>query len=183
MSQYSHLFGTARIPEIGKDRIIQNKDSSHIVAMRRGHFYSFDILNGEGKIRPAREIATCIKEILDDTREPNSCPVGAFTTTDRDEWAENRRYLMKLGNERVLETIDSAAFVLIFDKENVAESNHKALRLFLHGSSENRWFDKSFSLIVAGDGLAGLNFEHSWGDGVAVLRYFQVRVLITFSSF
>lgn len=36
-----------------------------------------------------------------------------------------------------------------------------------------RWFDKSFSLIVASDGVAGINFEHSWGDGVAVLRYFQ----------
>lgn len=36
-----------------------------------------------------------------------------------------------------------------------------------------RWFDKSFSLIVTKDGVGGLNFEHSWGDGVAVLRYFQ----------
>lgn len=23
------------------------------------------------------------------------------------------------------------------------------------------------------DGYAALNFEHSWGDGVAILRYFQ----------
>lgn len=29
------------------------------------------------------------------------------------------------------------------------------------------------SLIVTQDGVAGLNFEHSWGDGVAVLRYFE----------
>lgn len=36
-----------------------------------------------------------------------------------------------------------------------------------------RWFDKSFNLIVCADGTAGLNFEHSWGDGVGVLRYFQ----------
>lgn len=36
-----------------------------------------------------------------------------------------------------------------------------------------RWFDKSFTLICAANGAAGLNFEHSWGDGVAVLRYFQ----------
>lgn len=36
-----------------------------------------------------------------------------------------------------------------------------------------RWFDKSVSLIVTKDGAAGVNFEHSWGDGVAVLRYFQ----------
>ena len=36
-----------------------------------------------------------------------------------------------------------------------------------------RWFDKSFSLLLAGDGKSGVNFEHSWGDGVAVLRYFN----------
>lgn len=36
-----------------------------------------------------------------------------------------------------------------------------------------RWFDKSLSLQLTKDGVAGVNFEHSWGDGVAVLRYFQ----------
>lgn len=36
-----------------------------------------------------------------------------------------------------------------------------------------RWFDKSISLLVAKDGKAAVNFEHSWGDGVAVLRFFQ----------
>ena len=36
-----------------------------------------------------------------------------------------------------------------------------------------RWFDKSVSLIVAQSGKACVNFEHSWGDGVAVLRYFN----------
>ena len=34
-----------------------------------------------------------------------------------------------------------------------------------------RWFDKSFTLIVAKSGQSAVNFEHSWGDGVAVLRY------------
>ena len=36
-----------------------------------------------------------------------------------------------------------------------------------------RWFDKSISLIVCKDGTASVSFEHSWGDGVAVLRYFN----------
>lgn len=36
-----------------------------------------------------------------------------------------------------------------------------------------RWFDKSFSLQVSKDGHAAVNFEHAWGDGVAVLRYVQ----------
>ena len=37
----------------------------------------------------------------------------------------------------------------------------------------NRWFDKCFSLIVSGNGKSCVNFEHAWGDGVAVLRYFN----------
>ena len=36
-----------------------------------------------------------------------------------------------------------------------------------------RWFDKSFSLIFTPSGHAALNFEHAWGDGVAVLRFFN----------
>ena len=36
-----------------------------------------------------------------------------------------------------------------------------------------RWFDKSITLIVTGAGKASVNFEHAWGDGVAVLRYFN----------
>ena len=39
--------------------------------------------------------------------------------------------------------------------------------------SIGRWFDKCFTLIVNGRGKACVNFEHSWGDGVAVLRYFN----------
>lgn len=36
-----------------------------------------------------------------------------------------------------------------------------------------RWFDKSLSVIVTKDGTTAINFEHSWGDGVAVLRFFN----------
>jgi carnitine O-palmitoyltransferase 2 len=46
----------------------------------------------------------------------------------------------------------------------------------IHGANTpllNRWFDKSFSLIVQPNGLACINFEHSWGDGVAVLRLME----------
>jgi len=44
-------------------------------------------------------------------------------------------------------------------------------RLFLFGDGKNRWFDKSFSLIVTANAKAAINFEHSWGDGVAVVRF------------
>lgn len=36
-----------------------------------------------------------------------------------------------------------------------------------------RWCDKSFSLFVTPKGDASVNFEHAWGDGVAVMSYFN----------
>ena len=43
----------------------------------------------------------------------------------------------------------------------------------LHGNGRNRWFEKSFHVVVAANGKAGINWEHAWGDGVAVLRFFE----------
>jgi len=45
-----------------------------------------------------------------------------------------------------------------------------------------RWFDKSFTLIVTKNGHSAVNFEHSWGDGVAVLRYVIEIVKDTLTS-
>jgi carnitine O-palmitoyltransferase 2 len=47
------------------------------------------------------------------------------------------------------------------------------IRNLLFEECKNRWYDKSLSVIVDKSGTAGINFEHSWGDGVAVLRYFN----------
>lgn len=50
MSQYHNLFNTTRIPETGKDRIYQDTTARHVVVMRRGHFYTFDVLDETGKV-------------------------------------------------------------------------------------------------------------------------------------
>merc|ERR550539_519111 len=34
----------------------------------------------------------------------------------------------------------------------------------LHGKGHDRWFDKSFNLIISANGRAGLNVEHTWAD-------------------
>ena len=34
----------------------------------------------------------------------------------------------------------------------------------LHGKGYDRWYDKSFNLIVTKNGRVGLNVEHSWAD-------------------
>ena len=42
-----------------------------------------------------------------------------------------------------------------------------------HVHAACRWFDKSIQLIVTKGGHAAINFEHAWGDGVAVLRLLE----------
>lgn len=105
-------------------------------------------------------------------------PVGVLTAINRDTWAAARQHLVDTNNEKKLEVIDSALFCLSID-DHTAYSDDDPLPIVqnqLHGDNrglKNRWFDKSLSLIVAKDGTTGINFEHSWGDGVAVLRFFN----------
>lgn len=48
MSQYSSLFNSTRIPMINKDILHSNLPGKHIIVMRRGHFYKFDVLDDQG---------------------------------------------------------------------------------------------------------------------------------------
>ncbi|KAL6440997.1 hypothetical protein ACFW04_003402 [Cataglyphis niger] len=173
MSQYKNLFNTTRIPELEKDVIFHDSSAKHLVILRKGHFYAFDVLDANDTIRSPREIAACLKAILEDDRPPNKHPVGVLTTSERDQWAQARSHLVETGNMEILKKIDSAIFVMILDDEVIGTEKNKLLRTYLHSDGTNRWFDKSFSLIVSKDGYSGINFEHSWGDGVAILRYFQ----------
>lgn len=174
MSQYSNLFNSTRIPELGKDRIFLDKSARHVVVMKGGNFYSFDVINSDGTLITPKKIAANLNFILQDKKQKSKNPIGVLTAAERDLWAEARAHLSKIGNEDIFKKIDSAAFVLILDDDIIGEEYNKLLRHFLHGDGKNRWFDKSFSLIITKDGFAGVNFEHSWGDGVAILRYFQV---------
>ena len=81
--------------------------------------------------------------------------------------------MFSAGNDTLLNKIDSAAFALVLD-DVTTDDPIEISQHFLHGVDGcNRWFDKCFSLIVSGNGKSCVNFEHAWGDGVAVLRYFN----------
>lgn len=174
MSQYQGLFGATRIPETDKDRIYRNEKSRHLLVVRNGHMYSVDVLDEAGNIEQPETLLARFKHVLEDNRPPSDNPLGLLTTENRNTWAKVRYHLSELGNEKALRTVDSALFCLCMDNGTIdPEHPIPMIRDFLFGDGTNRWFDKSFSLIVAKDGTAGVNFEHSWGDGVAVLRYFN----------
>lgn len=132
-----------------------------------------------GNIVPPSAIISRLRFILNDNASstPAEYPLGVLTAENRDFWASARQNLVENHNAESLNVVDSALFCVSLDNTSFDFSDPVPLvQNMLHGYKEgiaNRWFDKSVSLIVCKDGTAGVNFEHSWGDGVAVLRYFN----------
>ncbi|XP_037949053.1 carnitine O-palmitoyltransferase 2, mitochondrial-like [Teleopsis dalmanni] len=183
MSQYNRLFGTSRIPQMDKDLLVQNIDSKHIIVMRRGNLYAVDVLNQNGQIEQPSVILARLQAVLslDNKRNAAEVPLGVLTTGSRNDWARTRQHLVKNISEKngklIENEVDKALFCLCLDSEEDPIYNDDnqipLIKNFLAGEGKNRWFDKSISLLVGADGTAAVNFEHSWGDGVAVLRYFN----------
>ncbi|XP_041063653.1 carnitine O-palmitoyltransferase 2, mitochondrial isoform X1 [Carcharodon carcharias] len=169
MSQYYRLFNSTRIPKPVRDELLTDDSGKHLLVMRNGHFYTFDVIDRDGRIKKASEIQAHFKYILSDPRPPPEFCLGYLTSENRDTWTLLRQRLLEAGNAQVLNKIDTAVFCICLD--DVTVKDHLQLsHNMLHGNGLNRWYDKSFSIILAKDGNAAVNFEHSWGDGVAVLR-------------
>lgn len=170
MSQYFRLFNSARIPKRGRDELFTDAKGRHLLVMRNGNMYVFDIVDRDGNLVKPAEIQSHLKYILSDPTPAPAFPLGVLTSENRDVWAGLRDKLMAAGNSETLQVVDSAIFCLCLDDERMKDNIHISHNM-LHGDGCNRWYDKSFSIILTKDGQAAINFEHSWGDGVAVLRF------------
>ncbi|KAG7487662.1 hypothetical protein MATL_G00025920 [Megalops atlanticus] len=170
MSQYFRLFNSTRIPRPGRDELFTDQKGRHLLVMRKGNMYVFDVIDRDGNLVKPAEIQSHLKFILSDPTPAPAFPLGFLTSENRDVWAGLREKLLGAGNGEVLSLVDSALFCLCLDDEPMRDHIHISHNM-LHGDGCNRWYDKSFSIILAKDGQAAINFEHSWGDGVAVLRF------------
>ncbi|GMF47292.1 unnamed protein product [Phytophthora fragariaefolia] len=175
MSQYKNLFSSTRLPKIGQDELKVTPGSKHVVVQRGTKFYTFDVLTPDGGAVQDEQILANVEAILAEPltkSTPDAPGMGLMTTMNRDAWANARQKLEASGgvNEASLEQIDSALFMVSLEHESPA-TPEEVSRTFLMGDGTNHWFDKSFQLIIAANGTASVNFEHAWGDGVAVLRY------------
>lgn len=172
MSQYFRLFNSTRLPRPSRDELATDDKARHLLVLRKGNFYVFDVLDQDGNIVSASEIQAHLKYILSDNSPAPEFPLAYLTSENRDVWAELRQKLESGGNEEALRKVDSAVFCLCLDDFPIKDLVHLSHNM-LHGDGSNRWFDKSFNLIIAKDGTAAVHFEHAWGDGVAVLRFFN----------
>lgn len=128
--------------DLGKDRLYQDTSAKHILVMRNGHFYTFDVLDNNGQILPPDVYLARVKAVLDDTNGAKMAevPLGILTTENRDVWAEARRHMCNHHeNENSLRMIDSALFNIVLDDEVVGSDPLTVVRHYLHGTGKNRY--------------------------------------------
>lgn len=141
--------------------------------------------NGKRLLEPP-ELQLAFQEILDSELKPvpGEEHLAALTAGERTHWALTRRKFFGTGiNKTSLQAIERAAFVVCLDDEHVSYDPNDSTKLdrwaesLLHGNGHDRWFDKSFNLVVYPNGRVGINAEHSWGDA-AVTSHFMEYVLL-----
>ncbi|KIJ92160.1 hypothetical protein K443DRAFT_135348 [Laccaria amethystina LaAM-08-1] len=187
MDQYSRLFGTSRIPTDRGCKMEVHAESRHIVVLRRGQFYWFDVLDDHNlPVLTEREILRNLQGIVADAdvtdrSEVARGAIGVLSTENRKIWSGLRVMLGKdRNNKACLDIVDNALFIVCLDdtaSENLADlcSNFLCGTYSLQGGEQvgtctNRWYDK-LQIIVCADGAAGINFEHTGVDGHTVLRF------------
>ncbi|KAI0294234.1 acyltransferase ChoActase/COT/CPT [Multifurca ochricompacta] len=187
MDQYKRLFATARIPTDHGCKMETAVDSSHIIVLRRGQFYWFDVLDEHhGPLLTEREVLRNLQAIVADadklpTSEVAKNALGVLTTENRKIWSGLRAKLSAdRRNAACLRVVDRALFIVCLDDaapDNLAElcgnflcGSYRLVGGVQVGTCTNRWYDK-LQIIVTADGAAGINFEHTGVDGHTVLRF------------
>ncbi|EGD80126.1 hypothetical protein PTSG_10400 [Salpingoeca rosetta] len=189
MSQYANLFSSTRVPQPTKDQLVvfDERQSRHIIIQYGHDFFKLNVLHQDGTAVPEAEIRAALEDITSKPASTAAPPLGAATTMNRDKWATLRNKVMGASprNLQHMSDIDSALFAVCLEDSApgcapmtplggaTGDEYVELSEAMLYGNGRNRWFDKSFQLIVTENGKSAVNFEHSWGDGVAVLRYFQ----------
>ncbi|KAM6303008.1 carnitine O-palmitoyltransferase 1, muscle isoform [Podargus strigoides] len=170
--QSERMFNTTRIPGKETDTLLHLVDSKHLAVYHRGRFYKVWLYYGGQLLRP-RDLELQFQRILEDPSppQPGEERLAALTAGQRVPWAEARARFFSAGrNKASLDAIERAAFFLTLDeeehgyvpgREGCMDAYAKSL---LHGHCYDRWFDKSFTLVVYKNGKLGANAEHSWAD-------------------
>ncbi|XP_067389199.1 carnitine O-palmitoyltransferase 1, muscle isoform isoform X1 [Emydura macquarii macquarii] len=171
-SQMERMFNTTRIPGKESDTLQHLSDSKHLAVYHKGRFYKLWLYHG-GKLLKPCDLELQFQRILDDPSppQPGEEKLAALTAGDRVPWAEARARFFSQGKNKVsLDAIERAAFFLALDEEahgyerDREDSMDRYAKSLLHGRCYDRWFDKSFTLVVYKNGKVGINMEHSWAD-------------------
>lgn len=181
-AQYERIFNTSRIPGVETDKIVHLNDSSHVAVFHLGRFYKLTF-HHKGRLLQPKQIEYLLDKIVNDKDEPLDGEefIPALTALDRASWAKIRESKLMSDpiNKKSLKTIESAAFIVVLEDDDFEfdPKDHSKLdrygQLLLHGKGHDRWYDKSFNLIVSRTGRCGFNAEHSFADAPVLAHYWE----------
>uniref|UniRef100_A0A914ENB6 carnitine O-palmitoyltransferase n=1 Tax=Acrobeloides nanus TaxID=290746 RepID=A0A914ENB6_9BILA len=180
-SQYDRMFNSCRIPGEEVDQFCHWDDAKHVAVYCQGCWFKLPIHNGKRLLEPC-ELQMAYQKILDGelTPAPGEDKLAALTAGERAHWAITRKTFFSNGiNKTSLEAIERAAFVVILDDEECFYDQDDSTKLehwaksLLHGKGYNRWFDKSFNIIISKNCRVGTNAEHSWGDAPLIAQLME----------
>ncbi|XP_062993403.1 palmitoyl thioesterase CPT1C isoform X2 [Elgaria multicarinata webbii] len=172
-AQYERMFNTTRVPGMEGDSIQHQQDSKHIAVYHAGRLFRVCVYHN-GRLLGPRELQAQFQSILGDPTPPlpGEEKLPSLTAADRDPWARARQTYFGSGkNEQSLSIVEKAVFFVTLDTSeqglqgpNPGHALDAYAKSLLHGRCCDRWFDKSFTLVVYRNGKSGINAEHSWAD-------------------
>ncbi|KAF9992984.1 hypothetical protein BGZ65_011557, partial [Modicella reniformis] len=175
MNQYKNQFGTYRVADLPRDRIVTSWPSTanHVAVLVKDQIFKVPVVGPNGERVSIKAIEQQLKNVVEATNnlseQEKQLPVGVLTSENRDIWAKARHTLLGLSpqNHASLGLIDNALFVICLDDyssdRDIDISHHN---IFHAGNAHNRWFDKSMQFIFENNGRSGINGEHSPADAV-----------------
>ncbi|XP_047214947.1 carnitine O-palmitoyltransferase 1, liver isoform-like isoform X2 [Girardinichthys multiradiatus] len=181
-AQCERMFNTIRTPGVETDELRHWQDSEFVAIYHKGRYFRLWVYRA-GRLLSPREIEYQIQRILDDPSPPfpGEEKLGALTAGERIPWAQMRQQFFSSGvNKKSLDAIEKAAFFITLDDEeqgmkgdDPAGNLDRYAKSLLHGKCYDRWFDKSFSIVIYKNGKNGLNAEHSWADAPTVAHLWE----------
>uniref|UniRef100_A0A8C5HJQ8 carnitine O-palmitoyltransferase n=1 Tax=Gouania willdenowi TaxID=441366 RepID=A0A8C5HJQ8_GOUWI len=181
-AQCERMFNTTRTPGVETDVLQHWQDSEFVAVYHRGRYFKLWVYRA-GRLLSPREIEHQMQKILDDPSPPlpGEEKLGALTSGDRIPWAQTRKQYFSSGvNKRSLDAIERSAFFVTLDTEDQGMEGDDPVgnldryaKSLLHGKCYDRWFDKSFSIVIYKNGKSGLNAEHSWADAPTVAHLWE----------
>lgn len=172
LDQFRFLFSTARLPGLNKDTIQLWENQTHIVVSACDNLYRIDFDNSDFQPNPITIRNTLKAIISQQINSQQNQSISILTALPRPHWARVYSYLLDNNNyQQLLETVNSAILFIALDLNYYPANRTDKANLVSYLNYRNRWFDKSHQIIVAANGTAGINRDHTMIDGHASGRY------------
>jgi len=170
MYGFGLLFGATRVPQVGRDQLETNFKRRHIVVLCNHQVFRVEAMTPDGRAISPDKLEAILEQIKAKAESQPGDPdsdVGVLTAQERDSWAKLRAAIAESGepNRATLEAIDDCLFAIALDSTNCTNAHEVSQRMLSGGDGTTRWFDKH-NIIATADGALGMNFDHTFGDGL-----------------